>query len=182
MNIKKVIGISSLVIGCSTAGIITGFVVRPSSLHVKLEAGTNCSPDPVPELRSLSTQHNISEYPNLLVETWDAICWKESKNNIKAYNKEEDAKGIVQIKPIMIRDVNKILGKETYTHNDAYDPVKSFIMFLIYQEHYYPNGNPEIWSRAWNGGPTGPYKKSTKEYWQDIKERMKNEGRTQKIN
>ena len=105
---------------------------------------------------------------------FDAVCWIESKNNPVAFNGMELARGIAQITPIMIDDVNRILGKETYADADAYEPDKAREMFQIYCLHYYPDGPPEYWARAWNGGPTGPTKPSTLEYWLKVKAELEN--------
>ena len=84
---------------------------------------------------------------------WRIVCKNESTNNPRAYNKKENAIGIAQIRPIMIRDVNRILGSQVYVHQDAYDPVKARQMFMIFQKYYHPNGTPEIWIKSWRSGP-----------------------------
>jgi hypothetical protein len=44
--------------------------------------------------------------------------------------------GKYQLSAIMVRDVNRILGKEVYTYSDRSDPVKSRKMVIIYLRHY----------------------------------------------
>jgi hypothetical protein len=57
---------------------------------------------------------------------WHAIVMEESKGNPVAYNREEQAAGIVQIRPICLEDVNRIshsrgLGLE-FTLADRFSP------------------------------------------------------------
>jgi len=83
----------------------------------------------------------------------------ESHGDRYAYNEFEDAKGIVQIRPIMVRDVNRIIkvrhiaGVKPYVHDDAYDPIKSREMFDLFQWYYCPDGTVEEQHRKWNEGP-----------------------------
>lgn len=109
-----------------------------------------------------------------------AIALVESNNDPNAYNASEDAKGILQIRPILIDDVNRILNvRDTYVHNDAYDPGKSRDIFWVYVKHYYPqkfymgNSNFQNWARCWNGGPKGPDKAATLVYWYKVKRMIK---------
>ncbi len=109
----------------------------------------------------------------LFEKTWQAIRQKESGGNPKKINRRELAWGIAQIKPIMIADVNRILGYNAFRHEDAFDPSKARQMFEIYQYHYWPHGGPEQWARAWCSGPKGPDKPCSLEYWRDIEKHMK---------
>ena len=98
-----------------------------------------------------------------------AVSQVESGNDPEAHNKREDARGIIQIRSIMVRDVNRILGKDKYTHNDAWNKTKSKEMFRIYLMHYHKNGTDEDWAKSWNGVPRGPQKQSTEKYWKKVK-------------
>jgi len=102
-------------------------------------------------------------------QLWHAVCQVESGGNPKAHAKGEDARGIAQIRAIMVKDVNRILGHAKYTHDDAWDPVKSREMFDVYLDHYWPGGTAEECARAWNGGPRGPSKPATADYWRKVK-------------
>ena len=88
-------------------------------------------------------------------EVWDAICQVESGGDPTAHNmvNGEDARGIAQITPIFIVDINRILGEKRYVHDDAWDVDKSRAMFDIYNAHYHPLGGPERIARCWQGGP-----------------------------
>lgn len=106
----------------------------------------------------------------------DAVMYVESRNNPNAWNKREDACGVLQIRPIMINDVNRILSKKNtpkvYTLNDRWNKTKSIEIFYIIQEYYSPNGTPERIARVWNGGPNGYKKPQTLAYWHKVKQHL----------
>jgi hypothetical protein len=120
------------------------------------------------------------------VVVWDsfvaAVIQVESKGNDNAYCRKEDAVGCLQIRPIMVREVNRILKLNNiqmrYTLNDRWRRVKSLEMFEIMAEEveccedltrleFY-----EIVARKWNGGHRGDKKRSTKKYWKKVKEKL----------
>lgn len=87
----------------------------------------------------------------------------ESNNNPSAIGDNGQAVGVLQIHPIMVRDVNRISGK-AYTLQDRYSRVKSYEMATIYLKHYgKPNG--EYLARLWVGGPDSNSQPATKKYW-----------------
>ena len=106
----------------------------------------------------------------------DAIMYVESRNDPTAWNKKEDACGVLQIRPIMIDDVNRILAKndipKVYTLDDRWSKQKSIEIFYIIQEYYSPNGTPERIARVWNGGPNGYKKDCTLQYWNKVKQQL----------
>ncbi len=71
-----------------------------------------------------------------------ALIEVESNGNENAIGKTNDV-GILQITPIYVADVNRILGNEIYCLNCRFDRQKSIEMFEIYQSHYNPNKNIE---------------------------------------
>lgn len=76
------------------------------------------------------------------VSNWDfvtcALIQVESEDNCFAVGKNNDV-GILQITPIYVKEVNRILGEEVYTLEHRTDRDKSLEMFDIYQHHYNPN-------------------------------------------
>jgi hypothetical protein len=107
-----------------------------------------------------------------LDRTWAAVCAVESGDNALAWARGEDARGIAQIRAVMVADVNRYSATK-FVHNDAWSVEKSEQIFRAYCLHYYPHGTPEQWARAWNGGPRGPSKKSTVGYWIKVKSAIK---------
>lgn len=84
--------------------------------------------------------------------------------------------GCLQIRPIMVREVNRILRKQKikkkYTLNDRYSRKKSIEMYYIWRDYHHSEDSDEVIARCWNGGPKGWKKKSTRYYWiKVVKER-----------
>lgn len=104
----------------------------------------------------------------------DAIAQVESKGNPRAVN--GDAVGLLQIRPILVRDVNRILklrkSDKRYTLADRYDPRKSREMFEIYQSYYNPSGSVERAIRLWNGGSRYTVR-GTQNYYNKVRRAMK---------
>jgi hypothetical protein len=86
--------------------------------------------------------------------------------------------GILQIRPIMVREINRIskkqgLGKE-FSMSDRYSKTKSLEMFNIWREYYHPNSNYEAIARTWNGGPNGLRNARTLNYWNKVSRELNN--------
>ena len=92
----------------------------------------------------------INEEMLLYENIWHAVCVIESSGNPLAYNLEENAVGISQIRQIRIDDYNNRTGKN-YQLIEMYDPVKSKEVFM-----YFANllKDPDLIIRKWNG--SGP--------------------------
>jgi hypothetical protein len=114
---------------------------------------------------------------------YSSIVWVESKGNTNAKSRDGSV-GIIQIKPVMVKEVNRICKikgiDKRFTLADRKDPSKSSEMFWIYQEFYNPDINRdslskkdmEIMARKWNGGPEGHRKKATNKYWRKVSKRV----------
>ena len=115
-----------------------------------------------------------------------SISWVESSNNPNAVSRDGSL-GIVQIRPVMVEEVNRICKikgiNKKFTLADRRDVVKSKEMFWIYQEFYNPeiqwdalsDNDLEILARKWNGGPKGHIKNATKKYWNKVNKQLKKE-------
>ena len=101
----------------------------------------------------------------------DAIIYVESRGDIKAHNISEDAVGCLQIRPIMVREVNRLLGYNKYKLADRWNKDKSIEMFNIIKDHT-TNPTNEKLAINWNGGWNGYNKKSTLKYWYKVKEQL----------
>jgi len=101
-----------------------------------------------------------------------ALALVESSNDPSAHNRAKDARGLLQIRACVIADVNRILGRPAFTHDDAWNPEASRRIAIIYLNHYarhyksVTGSAPTIsdLARIWNGGPRGPFKHSTLAY------------------
>ena len=102
----------------------------------------------------------------------DALILVESAGNPNAFNKKENACGCLQIRPIMLREVNRILRKQNedkrFTKEDRWDCGLSQEMFYIWRNYHHENSSNEVVARNWNGGPRGYKKQSTEHYWHKV--------------
>jgi soluble lytic murein transglycosylase-like protein len=101
-----------------------------------------------------------------------AIIQVESGGDTLAYNSKEDAVGCLQIRPIMVREVNRLVGKDSFTLSDRWSKVKSIQMFNILRSHLKGASDEEI-ARTWNGGYNGHNKQGTLKYWQKVRNNLK---------
>ena len=102
-----------------------------------------------------------------------AIIWTESSiYGSRAYNPDEPAAGILQEWPILVDDVNAILGAIKYSYEDRLIPEKAIEMFWIYQQRYNPEMNFEKMCRIWCGGPKGYMKDCTINYFNTVRDRL----------
>jgi hypothetical protein len=105
----------------------------------------------------------------------EAIIVVESNGNdscIGDKNLGRPSVGCLQIRPIMVREVNRLLRKQKikkkYTLNDRYSRKKSIEMFYIWRDYHHSEDSDEVIARCWNGGPKGWKKKSTNYYWAKV--------------
>ena len=82
------------------------------------------------------------------------IHW-ESWGNAKAWNKMEDAVGILQITKRKVNAINMILIKQgrtnLFTYSDRWNPGKSIEMWMINMNHSNPTFNIRKSCLIWNG-------------------------------
>ncbi|MCQ2239530.1 MAG: transglycosylase SLT domain-containing protein [Bacteroidaceae bacterium] len=107
-------------------------------------------------IEQIKAKHDYTE----LIE---AIITVESKGDTKAVSPNGKCCGVLQITPILVQEVNNILGSEKYTLQDRFDREKSIEMFYIMQDAHNPTHDMrqavKIWNRAeWY------YKKVMNEY------------------
>ena len=109
----------------------------------------------------------VRSIPNLI----DAIIYVESRGNEKAHNIKEDAVGCLQIRPIMLKEVNRLLGYNKYKLSNRWSKDKSIEMFNVIKENT-KNPTNEKLARNWNGGWNGYKKQSTLKYWYKVKKQL----------
>jgi soluble lytic murein transglycosylase-like protein len=114
-------------------------------------------------------QELIIEDPLIEDTLIEAIMQVESGGDTLAYNSKEDAVGCLQIRPIMVREVNRLLGKDSFTLSDRWSKVKSIQMFNILRSHLKGASDEEI-ARTWNGGYNGKNIPETLQYWKKVKQ------------
>lgn len=105
-------------------------------------------------------------------EDWDcfisAIVSVESNGKWDAKGKNNDV-GVLQITPILVRDCNRILGREKYTLADRLDSLKSVEMFNVMQKHYNPQRDYHWALKLWNSGAPLSYHRKVMDKFNEIK-------------
>ena len=100
-----------------------GFIIGAKAYKVDSKADS-------PKVESMP---DLSEWET----TQLALILTESQMDSLAVGKANDL-GILQITPIFVDEVNRLVGKDQFTHQDALSPEKSLQMLAIYQEHKNP--------------------------------------------
>ena len=119
-----------------------------------------------------------AQYGNMPIDCLvEAIIQVESRGDSTAIGDRGWAVGVLQIWPIMVREVNRILEKDgsdiRYGYTDRYNVQKSIEMFIIWRDFHHKNDSNEIISRCWNGGPKGYKRKATLHYWKKVQKALK---------
>lgn len=110
----------------------------------------------------------------------DALIIVESRGNDSAVGDRHlvgnEAVGALQIRPIMVREVNRILkiqkNDKRFKLSDRFDRAKTIEMFLVWKNYHHPDGDFEKIARNWNGGPKGYKKTRTEKYWSKVQKEL----------
>ena len=113
-------------------------------------------------------------------ELVNAMIQVESRGNDSAIGDthlgSQYAVGALQIRPIMVKEVNRILKlkgeKYRFKLKDRFSRDKSIQMFLIWKEFHHKDSDFEAIARSWNGGPNGPKKSRTYNYWKKVENQL----------
>ncbi len=91
-----------------------------------------------------------------------ALIQIESGGNDHARGRHGEL-GALQIKAILVRDVNRIMGT-SYAHQQVTNRATATFIANAYLSHYGKNLSDESLARLWQGGPRGLRKTSTRAY------------------
>ena len=135
--------------------------------RIKVETVTEIQPK---KIKKLGIENNLIP----------AMIQVESLGNDSAIGDRHlvgnEAVGALQIRPIMIREVNRILklqkSKKRFKRKDRFSREKSIEMFMIWKEYHHANSDFETIARNWNGGPRGYKNKRTEHYWAKIQKEL----------
>ena len=87
-----------------------------------------------------------------------------------------EAVGALQIRPIMVREVNRILkikkSDKRFKLSDRFSREKTVEMFLIWKNFHHSNDDFETIARNWNGGPRGYKNPRTEKYWKKVQQEL----------
>lgn len=120
--------------------------------------------------------------PNVLSDRdlLTALILVESRGNDSAVGDRHlvgnEAVGALQIRPIMVREVNRILriqkSSKRYTLKDRFSREKTIEMFLVWKNFHHKDSNHETIARNWNGGPKGYKLRRTERYWNKVQKEL----------
>jgi hypothetical protein len=92
-----------------------------------------------------------------------AIIKIESNGNPSVINWKEQAMGLLQIRPCMLKEVNRIVGYEKYSTKDCLDSLRSIEIYRVVQAYYNPTNDLKTGAILWNG------KSKLNLYWKRVK-------------
>ena len=112
-----------------------------------------------------------------------ALIHVESRGNDSAIGDRHlvgnEAVGALQIRPIMVKEVNRILkiqkSNKRFTLKDRFERDKSIEMFYIWKNYHHKDSDYETIARNWNGGPKGYKLDRTVKYWNKVEKQLNNE-------
>ena len=91
-----------------------------------------------------------------------ALIQIESHGNDLARGRHGEL-GALQIKPIMVRDANRLMGT-SYTHAQVTNRATSIFIANAYLSHYGKHLSDESLARLWQGGPKALKRSSSRAY------------------
>lgn len=95
----------------------------------------------------------ITDEPPERINDWDlfisAMIWVESRGKHDAIGKLDDV-GVLQLRPIMVDEANRIIKANYFTYEDRLDSLKSVEIFNVVQKHHNPNYCFKRATKIWN--------------------------------
>ena len=101
-----------------------------------------------------------------------ALIQIESGGNDHARGKHGEL-GALQIKSIMVRDINRIMGT-SYAHQQVTNRAISIFIAESYFAHYGQHLSDESLARLWQGGPKALKRSSTRAYARRVMRELEN--------
>lgn len=131
-----------------------------------LETGQSCDLSEMSDKSDKSYSSDPSPDTSInIIEEWEACCrlahafaMVESNDNPRAINHRENAVGLLQILPIMIRQANMIVGEELYELSDRHDSLVSIAIFHTVMSELNPTLDVDKAIDIWNPNATQSYR------------------------
>lgn len=134
------------------------------------------------EIKQPIVELDRKDIPDIITDSdlVTALIHVESRGNDSAIGDRHlvgnEAVGALQIRPIMVREVNRILRIQKssirFTLKDRFDRDKTIEMFYIWKEYHHKDDDAETIARNWNGGPKGYRLNYTKKYWDKVEQQL----------
>lgn len=118
----------------------------------------------ITEVAPWEEQHpTMEEIEDAIIDDqFKAICMVETGCNCAAWNKAEDACGPAQIREIMRREANNIMGEEFFKSEDRWDWSMSLMLFETVIRHHNPELDIDQTITIWNPGCGSDYRERVK--------------------
>lgn len=100
-----------------------------------------------------------------LTAMFNAFVRQESNGNALAVSPCGRYVGCLQISEIMVREANRVIGEDIYTHDDRYDEGCSFGIFMAVQNHHNPDLDIDRAIEIWNPRRPEAYTSNIKTYY-----------------
>lgn len=125
----------------------------------------------IPALRSEAPAATVS-VTNPDEQDWatfiTALAWVESRWNDNAESPKE-AVGYLQLTPILVKDANRIAGKELYSLDCRTDRNKSIEIFNVIMENYNPQHDMQYALKIWNPYAKVSYHRAVMKKYNELK-------------
>jgi len=108
-----------------------------------------------------------------------ALIQIESGGNDQAKGRHGEL-GALQIKSIMVRDINRIMGTH-YAHNQVTNRAISIFIAESYFAHYGQHLSDESLARLWQGGPKALKRSSTRAYGRRVMRQLQSMDKSNRI-
>ena len=177
LNITMLVGVAILAIMCWRADKISDglrmqieqqeqrYIMEMDSIYCVIDSiNTRC----VERGCGRSPIQKIDDFINEVDSLISAIMFVESSYRPNAYNATSGATGCMQIMPVMVDEVNRILGLDEYDLEDRWCCDRSVEMFLVWKNHHHANSDWETIARHWWGGPKWGEHAISDFYWEKV--------------
>tara|TARA_R110000787_G_C13085528_1_gene410645 strand:+ start:13 stop:534 length:522 start_codon:yes stop_codon:yes gene_type:complete len=158
--------------------ILIALTLTGLTLYIVGNTVQDNSPVEIQEEVEISTRDTIPTIDSVQ-DLLNALIFVESRGIENAVGDKHLGKpsvGVLQIRPIMVAEINRILRKQKvekrFKLKDRFSREKSIEMFMIWKNYYHRDNNFETIARNWNGGPNGFRNKRTKKYWYKVKRKL----------
>ena len=140
-----------------------------------LETGQSCDPSEMSDKSDPSDPSDPSPDTTIdLTDEWEA-CYRlahafavvESNDNPKAVNHRENAVGLLQIRPIMVRQANQIVGEDLYELSDREDSLVSLGIFHTVMSELNPTLDVDKAIEIWNPNASTEYRNHVKSIYHE---------------
>ena len=151
-------------------------LLKCMGVAMMLLPNTICDSRELIEEKPIDSPKIITNPSNLI----QALIHIESSNNDSCIGDKHmklPSIGCLQIRPIMVCEVNRILkiqqNSKRFKNKDRWSRVKSIEMFNVWKNYHHQTSSNEVIARCWNGGPKGYKNQSTLRYWSKVKKYLK---------